>query len=54
MGKKKDKPKQWHPLFAELLRPLLQDYYDVQINVPRKLTEREREIWHDLAKLHEP
>src|SRR6059036_529496 len=29
-------------------------YVDVQINVPRKLTEREREIWHDLAKLHEP
>ena len=25
---------QWHPLFADLLRPLLEDYYDVQTNVP--------------------
>jgi hypothetical protein len=25
---------QWHPLFALLLRPLLQDYYDVQTDVP--------------------
>ena len=24
---------QWHPLFAYLLRPLLQDYYDVETNV---------------------
>ncbi len=29
-------------------------YVDVQINVPRKLTEREREIWRELAKLHGP
>jgi len=29
-------------------------YVDVQINVPKKLTEREREIWCELAKLHEP
>src|SRR5881396_1486985 len=29
-------------------------YVVVQINVPKKVTEREREIWHDLAKLHEP
>jgi curved DNA-binding protein len=27
-------------------------YVDVQINLPRKLTEREREIWQELAKLH--
>jgi curved DNA-binding protein len=26
-------------------------YVDVQINVPKKLTEREREIWGELAKL---
>src|SRR5438445_8074061 len=29
-------------------------YVDVQINVPKKLTEREREIWRELAKLHGP
>src|SRR5213595_891058 len=27
-------------------------FVDVQINVPKKLTEREREIWQELAKLH--
>jgi curved DNA-binding protein len=27
-------------------------YVDVQINVPKKISEREREIWQDLAKLH--
>ena len=27
-------------------------YVDVQINVPKKLTDREREIWGELAKLH--
>jgi curved DNA-binding protein len=27
-------------------------YVDVQIDVPKKLTEREREIWSELAKLH--
>src|SRR6202165_1648037 len=27
-------------------------YVDVQINVPKKLSEREREIWNQLAKLH--
>jgi curved DNA-binding protein len=27
-------------------------YVDVQINVPKKLSEREREIWGELAKLH--
>src|SRR5207247_4091863 len=26
-------------------------YVDVQINVPKKLTEREKEIWRELAKL---
>src|SRR6266542_4176014 len=27
-------------------------YVEVQINVPKKLSEREREIWSELAKLH--
>src|SRR5467141_1630802 len=27
-------------------------YVEVQINVPKKLTEREKEIWGELAKLH--
>jgi curved DNA-binding protein len=27
-------------------------YVVVQINVPKKLSERERQIWSDLAKLH--
>jgi len=27
-------------------------YVDVQINVPKKVAEREREIWRELAKLH--
>jgi curved DNA-binding protein len=27
-------------------------YVDVQINVPKKITERERELWRELAKLH--
>jgi curved DNA-binding protein len=27
-------------------------YVDIQIEVPKKLTERERQIWSDLAKLH--
>jgi hypothetical protein len=26
--------KQWHPKFADLLRPLVEQYYDVQTNVP--------------------
>jgi hypothetical protein len=25
---------QWHPLFAQLLRPLMEGYYDVEINMP--------------------
>jgi curved DNA-binding protein len=27
-------------------------YVEVQINVPKKLTDREREIWQELAKLY--
>ncbi len=27
-------------------------YVEVQINLPKKLSEREREIWNELAKLH--
>jgi hypothetical protein len=34
MSKHRDKATQWHPLLAELLRPLLQDYYDVQTDQP--------------------
>ena len=40
----KHKTTQWHPLFAELLRPLLQDYYDVQTNVPVGDAPREADI----------
>src|SRR5437879_4899721 len=45
MSKEKDKPaKQWHPIFAGLLRPLLQDYYDVQTSVPVGDGPREADI----------
>ena len=27
-------------------------YVEVQINLPKKLTDRERELWNELAKLH--
>jgi curved DNA-binding protein len=27
-------------------------YVDVQINIPKKITDRERELWRELAKLH--
>jgi curved DNA-binding protein len=27
-------------------------YVEVQINIPKKITERERELWQELAKLH--
>jgi curved DNA-binding protein len=27
-------------------------YVVVQINIPKKLTDRERELWSELAKLH--
>ena len=27
-------------------------YVVVQINIPKKITERERELWRELAKLH--
>jgi len=27
-------------------------YVVIQINIPKKLTERERELWSELAKLH--
>ena len=35
---------QWHPLFADLLRPLLEDYYDVQTNVPAGDVPREADL----------
>jgi hypothetical protein len=40
----KDKSTQWHPLFADLLRPMLQDYYEVQTNVPVGDAPREADI----------
>jgi curved DNA-binding protein len=27
-------------------------YVVIQINIPKKLTERERELWSELSKLH--
>src|SRR5437660_6366998 len=44
MSKEKTKQTQWHPLFAELLRPLLQDYYEVQTNVPVGDAPRQADI----------
>ncbi len=35
---------QWHPYFAKLLRPLLEDYFDVQINVPVGDAPREADL----------
>ncbi len=35
---------QWHPIFGHLLRPVLQDYYDVQTNVPVGDLPREADI----------
>ncbi len=33
---------QWHPLFARLLRPLVERYYEVQTNVPVSDLRRQR------------
>ena len=35
---------QWHPHFAKLLRPLLEDYFEVQINVPVGDAPREADL----------
>jgi hypothetical protein len=35
---------QWHPLFAELLRPLVQPHYEVRTNVPVGDVPREADI----------
>ena len=35
---------QWHPLLAELLRPVVQDYYEVQTNVPVGDVPREADL----------
>ena len=35
---------QWHPIFADLLRPLLQDYYDVLTEVPVGDVPREADL----------
>jgi len=36
--------KQWHPIFAQLLRPLVEDYYEVQTTVPVGDAPREADI----------
>ena len=35
---------QWHPIFAQLLRPLVQDYYEVQTDVPVGDAPREADL----------
>jgi hypothetical protein len=35
---------QWHPLFAHLLRPLVEGHYDVQLNLPVGALPREADI----------
>lgn len=35
---------QWHPIFAALLRPLVQDYYEVQTGLPVGEAPREADI----------
>jgi hypothetical protein len=36
--------KQWHPLFARLLRPLVEDYYQVETNMPVGDLPREADL----------
>jgi hypothetical protein len=36
--------KQWHPLFAQLLRPVVEDYYELQTTVPVGDTPREADF----------
>ena len=31
---KPEQPRQWHPLFAQVLRPLVEEHYDVETNFP--------------------
>jgi hypothetical protein len=35
---------QWHPIFAQLLRPLVEDYYEVRTNLPVGDLPREADI----------
>jgi hypothetical protein len=35
---------QWHPIFAKLLRPLVEEYFDIQVNVPVGDLPREADI----------
>jgi hypothetical protein len=35
---------QWHPLFAQLLRPMVEEYYEVQTNVPVGDVPREADL----------
>src|SRR5437016_2422062 len=35
---------QWHPLFAKLLRPLLEGYFDIQVNVAVGDVPREADL----------
>jgi hypothetical protein len=38
------KPTQWHPLFAHLLRPVVQPFYEVETNVPVGDVPREADL----------
>jgi hypothetical protein len=35
---------QWHPIFAKLLRPVLEGYYEVSTNVPVGDVPREADV----------
>ena len=37
-------PVQWHPIFAQVLRPLVQEHYDVRTNMPVGDAPREADI----------
>jgi hypothetical protein len=38
------KKKQWHPVFAQLLRPVVESHYEVRTNVPVGDVPREADI----------
>lgn len=42
---------QWHPIFAKLLRPLLEGYYDVQTNVAVGDVPREADVVLVVARI---
>jgi hypothetical protein len=41
---KPEQPRQWHPLFAQVLRPLVEEHYDVETNFPVGDAPREADI----------